>query len=317
MSTCNNIFLKNPKGAVIDNYKKKPILSVVMSTYNRSAFIKNAIDSILNQSFDDFEFLIIDDASTDDTVKIIKEYNDTRIKLFVNKEHKGCTYNYCKLQNYSIGKYICHIDDDDISRITRLKEQFDFMEANLNIAIAGTLIETFGENKRKSWVLYTDYHKIKFSMFFFNPICHSSIIYRKDFVEKHSINYDIKKIYAQDYAFYKDVIFNGNGKVVCLPKVLVDYRMHKNRITDIEHCQILQIENAQNIKEEILSKILTPDEVLYFEQLVNGFPFNEYDAINVKKAIDLLSEKLSTQDPVYREVGEEMKRDIDNGVFVF
>jgi len=296
---------------------QNPIISVVMSTFNRAEYIKESIDSILNQTFTNFEFIIINDGSTDNTSEIVRLYDDNRIKFYVNDKNYGCTFNYHKMQNIAVGKYIAHIDDDDISRKTRLQTQFDFMENNPDIILSGTYISTFGENKRKPWVFYTDHKKLKFSMFFFNPFCHSSVIYRLKSLKNMKINYNNQNKYAQDYAFYKDIIFNGNEKVANIPEILVDYRMHQKRITDINFSRRIQEQIANNLKREMLSTIFNEEEIIYFLSLVKDFPFGNYNSDDVKKATDFLSKKLLSESQEYAQIAKEFKEDIDNGIFIF
>ena len=107
-----------------------PVVSIVMSTYNRENMVKEAIESILNQSFTDFEFIIVNDASEDNTEETIKSYSDNRILYLKNKQNCGCTFNYHTAHNIAKGKYIVHIDDDDISLPDRIKIQTQFMENN-------------------------------------------------------------------------------------------------------------------------------------------------------------------------------------------
>lgn len=293
-----------------------PLISVVMSTYNRENMVKESIDSILNQTFSDFEFIIIDDCSTDNTFEIIKQYNDDRIKLFRNEKNGGCTFNYHNAQNIAKGKYIAHIDDDDISLPLRFEKQFAYMEEHQNVTLLGTFIETFGENVRPSWVFYTDPLKLEFSMNFYNPICHSSVLYRKSFMEECGINYDISKKCAQDYDFYKQIIMNG-GRLANLPNVLVKYRMHSKRLTDIKTTQDIQIYNAENVVRELQSRFLTDNEIQKVKELMNGFPFNSYNTDDVISAFDIMMNSLAQKDFQYRTVIEEIKEDIKNDLFVF
>ncbi len=293
-----------------------PVVSIVMSTYNRENMVKEAIESILNQSFTDFEFIIVNDASEDNTEETIKSYSDNRILYLKNKQNCGCTFNYHTAHNIAKGKYIVHIDDDDISLPDRIKIQTQFMENNPDIALAGTYIETFGENKRPSWVFYTQPKMLDLAMNIYNPICHSSVIYQKEYLDKNYINYDISKKCAQDYDLYKQIIFSG-GKLANIPEVLVKYRMHKNRITDIKNTQDIQIENANNIRNELLSRFYTIDKINEFNTLTNGFPYNKYRIYNVVKALEKLSQTEYYKTNSLEAELEQLINDIENKKFVF
>ena len=103
-------------------------ISVLMSVYNGEKYLREAIDSILNQTFTNFEFIIIDDASTDDSNAIIKKYTDKRIKLVENPQNMGLTKSLNRGLKISLGKYIARLDSDDLAFPNRLKEQYEFME---------------------------------------------------------------------------------------------------------------------------------------------------------------------------------------------
>ena len=289
-----------------------PLVSVIMSTYNRESMLREAIESVLNQSFNNFEFIIINDFSNDSTVSIIESFNDSRIRLFSNKQNCGCTFNYHNANNLSKGEYIVHIDDDDIFLSEKLQKQVDFLEQNPDIDMVGTYIETFGDGARPSWVFYSKPQEIDFLMNLYNPLCHSSVMYRKSFIEKHAINYDISKKCAQDYDFYKQFVLKG-AKISNLPDVLVRYRMHANRLTDLKETQEIQIKNAEIVKKELLSRFFSDNELVELENFLKGFPFNQYDEKAVIKAIQLLSEKAKVDSLTVQKIIEDIK----NKKFIF
>ena len=289
-----------------------PNISVIMSTYNRENIILDSVYSILNQTISDFEFIIIDDASQDNTFQEIKSINDNRIRLYKNIENRGCTFNYHTAQNLARGKYIAHIDDDDISLPQRLEKQFDYMEKNPDICLSGTFIETFGENIRPSWVFYTDSDLIDLSMNFYNPLCHSSVMYRKSFMEENGINYNFNYLCAQDYELYMQILLNG-GKITNIDEVLVRYKMHSDRLTDNYETQQIQIKNAENVKKKLLSRMFTPEEVMHIQELVKDFPFNKYNTDNVLEAVDLVSQKNKYKNKTV----QLFKEDIKSGKYKF
>ncbi|MBQ9246373.1 glycosyltransferase [bacterium] len=293
-----------------------PLISVVMSTYNRANLLPQAIESVLNQSFDDFEFIIVNDNSTDNTDEILKSYKDNRVKIFTNKTNCGCTFNYHNENTLSKGKYIAHIDDDDIWLDKKLERQYEYMENNQWIAITGTYIETFGDNVRPSWIFYTEPKEIDFSMNFYNPICHSSVMYRKDYIEKNGINYDITKRCAQDFDFYKQIILSG-GNIVNIPEVLVKYRMHPIRLTDIIETQQIQIDVAEKTKAELRARYLNKEEEERFKYLTEGFPFNEYNKYNVLGAVQMLENKINKTDINFIKAIDKIKTDILNNLYKF
>src|SRR3989344_8977423 len=115
-----------------------PPITVLLSVYNDSRFLKSAIESILNQTFSDFEFLVINDASTDNTAEIINSFSDPRLKTITNSHNLGLTKSLNIGLKEAQGKYIARLDADDISLPDRLKIQHDFMESHPDIALSGT-----------------------------------------------------------------------------------------------------------------------------------------------------------------------------------
>jgi len=144
-----------------------PEVTVLMSVYNGSKYLAEAIESILHQSYTDFEFLIINDGSTDLSEKIIKSYNDRRINYIKNNENIGLTRSLNKGLCLARGKYIARMDADDISMPDRFKEQVDFMEKNENVVACGTFIELFGIKTGK--IKYPIKDKEIREKFIFNP----------------------------------------------------------------------------------------------------------------------------------------------------
>lgn len=123
-----------------------PLVSVNMPCYNCSKYIKQSIDSILNQTYTNFELIIIDDGSTDNSVEVIKEFSDKRIKLFENITNQGIVYSRNRAVENSKGKYIAILDSDDIAYPTRIEKQLNFMESNPDFAMTGTWFDIIDEN---------------------------------------------------------------------------------------------------------------------------------------------------------------------------
>ena len=174
------------------------------------------------------------------------------------------------------------------------------------------VIETFGENQRPSWVFYTEPEKIDLCMNFYNPICHSSIMYRKDFVYKHFINYNLACKCAQDYDFYKQILFAG-GKLANIDEILVRYRMHANRLTDIRDSQQIQIDIAEKVKKALQLRFLSEEEHKKISDLMADFPYNDYSLDNVILAISMI-EKTNFYS---QKLVQSLVQDIKNNLFKF
>jgi len=205
-----------------------------MSVYNEKEFyLKEAVKSILNQSFSDFEFIIIDDGSDDNNcLRTLKEFveKDERIKFIRNDTNIGLTKSLNKALALAGGTYIARIDSDDIADPHRLEKQLQFMEANPSYALCGSwayFIDQDGKitgEKRSP----TDYERIKKRFIFFNFFTHSSLFFRKDIaMGLDGYNENLKK--AQDYDFILKI--SAKYPVAVLPEFLCSNRLHKESIS--------------------------------------------------------------------------------------
>jgi len=209
-----------------------PAISVIMPVYNAEAYLHEAIESILNQTFADFEFIIIDDCSTDESYEIIKKYAklDRRIVVLRNYENLKLSKTLNKAIKISKGKYVARMDADDISMPDRLKKQFDYMENNSEIGISGgtmQIIDFEGKvtGKRKYHMKDKDIRK---NIFRYSPFSHPLIIIRKAVLSKAGFyNQDYNP--AEDYEFYFRV--GKYAKFGNLEDFLLKYRVHKNSMT--------------------------------------------------------------------------------------
>lgn len=206
--------------------RENPIISVVMPVYNREQYLKESIESILKQTFTDFEFIIVDDQSTDSSWQIIQEYakKDSRIIAVKNSGIKGCWAARNKGWDLAKGKYMAIMDSDDISVSERLQQEFDFMEQNPDIDICGSWIEHF-EADNKIITLPRLHHEIKDLMFFSDSISQPSAMIRLSSFEKLHLRYSNN--IAEDYELWSRAI--NKLKFANIPEVLLFYRVHANQ----------------------------------------------------------------------------------------
>lgn len=127
--------------------------SVIMAAYNAQEYIAEAIESILKQTFTDFEFIIIDDASTDNTSAIIHSYDDGRIKLIKNTVNLGLTKSLNIGLKHANGKYIIRTDADDVNLIDRFEKQIKYMESNPHIMLSSCSMIIFGGGYRRTYYI--------------------------------------------------------------------------------------------------------------------------------------------------------------------
>lgn len=223
-------------------------VSILMPMYNSEKYIKESINSILNQEYKNFELIIVDDGSIDSSIEIVKEYNDSRIKLYENIENKGLPYTRNKLLSLATGEYIALLDSDDIALKNRIKAQVEFLEENKNIDIVGSSAIIFGKYKiEKASKVITGIDDIKCNLMFGNCMLNSTIMMRKEFIEKNNLLYRKECIVCQDYSFFVDAALVGNIENMNISTI--KYRTGHENIT--KKSKTKNIKLRKNILKEI------------------------------------------------------------------
>lgn len=207
--------------------KSIPKITVILPVFNCELYIQNAVESILNQTFADFEFLIIDDASTDATLSILKKIDDSRIQLIEKQVNSG----YTNSLNYGLqiaeGEYIARMDADDISYPERFARQIAYLDSHPNVVVCGTFYKIVGNNK--NIIIPSSHDDIKIGLLNGNCICHPSTMIRKKVLEEHAIKYDTSKEPAEDYDMWVRLL--PLGKLHNLPERLFEYRVYNNQVS--------------------------------------------------------------------------------------
>lgn len=206
-----------------------PKISVIMSVYNGHKYINESIESILTQNFKEFEFLIMDDASNDNSYYILERYakTDKRIKLFRNKKNSGLTKSLNFLIKQARGLVIARMDSDDISLQGRLLKEYEFLKENRNTFLVGTRIYHIDSKGKilSNPVLPINSFEISEMLPIINCIYHPTIMFRNK-----GYKYREKFLYAQDYDFYLNLLSLGNN-FYNLEKTLLSYRITKSSIS--------------------------------------------------------------------------------------
>lgn len=211
----------------------RSLVSILMSVYNGEEYLYQAIDSVLKQSYNQYEFLIINDASTDSTHEILKSYEsfDSRIIVFNNNVRIGLTKSLNKLLQSAKGEYISIIDADDLWHKEKLSTQIDYLKNKPDLYLLGTskvTIDKYGNSINGTEKNIYSYPAIKRNIFKGNLFCHSSIVFRRDVLDKIGF-YNEEYTYCQDYELWLRVIAKYSAEI--LPEVLTYYRIHKNMIS--------------------------------------------------------------------------------------
>ena len=210
-----------------------PFISVIMPVYNCERYIKEAIDSILNQTYANFEFFIIDDASKDQTLSIIKAYDDIRIKLVEKEVNSGLTKSLNIGLSMAKGKYIARMDVDDISLPERFAKQLSFLDSNPDYVLCGSNYSIIGSNKVVT--LPKTNENIRLGLLESCIIAHPSVMFRNSVLLANNITYDSSTEPAEDYHLWVKLI--SKGKFYNLQEFLLQYRVHDKQISQKKFIQ--------------------------------------------------------------------------------
>jgi len=205
-----------------------PTISVVMAIHNGATFLSEAVDSILRQSFRDFELIAIDDASSDGSAELLLGIKDNRMRTITNKKQLGLSRSLNKGLAAARGQYVARMDHDDISLPGRLKAQIDFLEANPRIDVLGTWARTLGLHREQTWDYPTSDSEIRAEMLFNSVLVHSSVILRRSSFAKYKLRYDPNVARAQDYELWTRGA--QHLRFANLGKALLRYRIHPQQV---------------------------------------------------------------------------------------
>lgn len=268
-------------------------ITVLMSVYNGEKFLRPAIDSILSQTYKDFEFVIYDDCSTDGTAEIIKSYKDSRIIYHHNEQNQGLTKNLADGFARAQTEYVARMDADDIAYPERLETQLRWMDAHPDISISGSSVSYFYETPGDMGIALqpADDETIKVLLFTSFTLMHPSIIIRKADLDRNGLNYDSKFRYSQDHALYLKCIKYGL-KFGNITTPLLYMRAHNGSISRALHGPQQECSRRARLNflaETEIASACTEDEISVYNTFASGeFP----DTIEKVKAYENFVEKV-------------------------
>ena len=280
--------------------KERPRVTVLMSAYNAEQFVGEAVESVLGQTFDDFEFLIFEDKSRDMTLQVLRSYADRRIRLVENRENRGLTKNLVTGMEMARGEFVARMDADDVCMPERLAAQVGHMDQHPDISVLGSAV-TFFTEAGKQFVAHQplEHEEIKCALFYGFSMLHPTVMSRRADLERHGLNYDPAFPVSQDHDLWTRAIREVH--FANLHDSLVQMREHEGKIgrtrkplqqelsNSIRQRQFEELEldvTAQELKifgEHETSGIQwTRDDVQLFEALL----FKVFEANNAFSVFD-------------------------------
>ncbi|HEX8357880.1 MAG TPA: glycosyltransferase, partial [Segetibacter sp.] len=205
-----------------------PLVTVLMPVYNAEKYLHQAINSILNQTFTQFQFIIIDDCSTDSSVHILRSFNDSRIKFYQNSRNLGISETLNKGIQLAETELIARMDADDISLPERLQVQYDFFKENKEYALLSTAVQVILSDET---LVRVDQFKSRYYYYNLNFICwiyHPSVMFKRSAVTDVGM---YSEQYSEDFDLWWKI--SRKYKILHLPQVLVKYRISDNSLSHV------------------------------------------------------------------------------------
>jgi glycosyltransferase involved in cell wall biosynthesis len=224
-----------------------------MSVYNGAAFLPESIESVLAQSFRDFEFIIVNDGSTDNTCEILEKFKqaDSRIQIVNNDKNIGLSASLNKGLQLVRGRFVARMDADDICAECRFEKQTEFLEQHPEIDVCGSYISAFSDTSRSTWSYPTDPLEANCHLLFNSPVAHPAVMFRKTSLQRHNLLYDPSCRAAQDYDLWARAA--GYMQIANIDEVLLEYRLHDSQVG--KSSERLQSEAANAVRLRLLNRL--------------------------------------------------------------
>ncbi len=232
-------------------------VSVVMPVCDGRQFLPDAVESILHQTCGDFEFIIIDDGSTDQTADLLNDYasRDSRIRV-ATRTRAGIVPALNHGLSLAQGEFIARMDADDVSLPDRFIRQTRYLRSHPEIVAAGTQVETFGDAPGQVWQLPTDPDLLRCRLLFSNPIAHPTVLMRRDWLETTRLRYRAEYPLAEDYDLWTRC--EPNHRLANVPETLLRYRIHRGQASVRQNS--LRLDSVKRIHQRLLNSLgLVPD----------------------------------------------------------
>ena len=244
-----------------------PRLSVLMCVYNGQDYLADAVQSVLNQTFGDFEFLIVNDGSTDDTSAILSFLQDHRIRIINNGSNLGLIRSLNIGLDAAGGEFIARMDADDVCAPDRFEKQLAFLDSHPDVGLCGSWLSIIGEQDIYRFPL--THEDIKLAMLGYNPVAHPSIVLRSSVLNQPRMRFDPDFPDAEDYELWTRMVLTT--RFANLPETLLRYRKHDKQVTQ-KKMEVVNTTSGR-IKIGLLHSLgINPNET---ERKLHLFLFND------------------------------------------
>jgi glycosyltransferase involved in cell wall biosynthesis len=269
--------------------QNEPLISVCIPVYNREKFIKAALKSVLNQTYQNFEIIVVDDGSSDNSVTIIKSIKDARIKLFKNAVNKGVVFTRNVGLEKASGDFIAVLDSDDSWEVNKLQKQIDFFKEKPEYGICGTWAKReYSDGSSDIWQYPTSDPEIRARLVWGSSMIHSSIMFRKRILDVNNFYYDNTIKQAEDYDLIRQFVIYT--KAHNIEETLITYAVHENQFTS--EAKEEQVAEALKVAIRYLNDLgikLSENEASAFE---NVFAYDFKMSIDELKYFELVLGKI-------------------------
>ncbi|MBQ3116174.1 MAG: glycosyltransferase family 2 protein [Clostridia bacterium] len=231
------------------------MISVIMPTFNTpKEMLEQAINSILNQTYGDFEFIIINDCSTDDTAEYLRTFSDKRIRVIENQKNLGITKSLNVGIREAKGEYIARMDSDDIAYPERFEKQLKFMQDNPSVIVCGTWIQAFGSKNYTAKRVLPNREYLACSFVFGNiyGLSHPTAFFRADLLKQNDVEYNEELPTAQDYGMWTECV--KYGEIANVSEVLLSYRVHDSQVSIAK--KELQESCVKKVQKNLLTSLM-------------------------------------------------------------
>jgi glycosyltransferase involved in cell wall biosynthesis len=279
-----------------------PAISVILPVFNARHTVGEAIESILRQTFSDFELIVVDDASTDNSAQIIQSYDDPRIVYLRNDVNLHVAETLNRGMSNSRGKYVARMDSDDISLPNRFAKQYEFLESHPEISICGTFAEIFGERTGRI-TLPIEPDELRCALIFDSCFAHPTVMFRRADFEKYNLTYNHLR-YSEDFDLWQRAIGPLNGANI--PEILLKYRVASTSVlrTSIRKEQLVQY---RELDARTLSAfgVVPTDEQFECHQMIREITDQRFDLDKVEEWLIYL---IICNEQTHSFPGESLKR---------